>query len=136
MLTIRREKMTSRQVLELAEWAIPLLNLLSPTPLLADYYRKHSTELLCLEASELVSRLGEPVNKRMVGFESTPGVWVIDHDSGITILIWSDGHHKYPWKGTSYELNMPYGTSDEQIRNCVQEFFEQYILTETSNENS
>ena len=54
-----------------------------------------------------VVNLGKP-NVTLPELESNPGVWVFEHTSGIILLIFSDGHRKNCYRGTSYELaNVP-----------------------------
>ena len=54
-------------------------------------------------SSNIIKNLGQPL-VTMPQYESSPGLWVFDDEpTGIVFLIWSDGHHKNPWKGTKYE---------------------------------
>ena len=56
---------------------------------------------------EAVSKMGKP-NVTMQGYENSPGAWVFEHTTGIILVIFSDGHRKNCYKGTSYELaNIP-----------------------------
>lgn len=54
-----------------------------------------------------VVNLGKP-NVTLPGLESNPGVWIFEHTSGVILLVFSDGHRKNCYRGTSYELvNVP-----------------------------
>lgn len=56
---------------------------------------------------DVLKSWGKP-NVTFTDYESAPGVWILDDmKSGITWHIWSDEHHKNPWKGTSYEIIFP-----------------------------
>ena len=58
-------------------------------------------------AQGVLASWGKP-NVTFTDLESAPGVWILDDmKSGITWYIWSDEHHKHPWKGTSYEVILP-----------------------------
>lgn len=70
-----------------------------------------------------VKTLGKP-NVTMRGYESNPGVWVLDDSkSGITWHIWSDGHKKNCFKGTSYEVFYPVDITDKEMCDAVTRLF-------------
>lgn len=78
-----------------------------------------------VNGKEAVQHLGKP-NVNMIGYESRPGAWVFDHEpTGIILVIFSDGHRKNPYKGTSYELaNLPTGMSDEDLLGLYKELMQ------------
>lgn len=90
-----------------------------------------------------VANFGKP-NVRMIGYESTPGVWLFDDtESGIIWMIYSDCHKKNHFKGTSYEVILPANTTDAQLVQSLTGLFkligisivnENFVIDKKSNE--
>ena len=82
----------------------------------------HNGELGCAN-TERLTKLGKP-SVVMRGYDSYPGVWVIDDTTRpMTWVIWSDGMHKHPWKGTSVEVIFPDGISGDELYAASEDFF-------------
>lgn len=75
-----------------------------------------------LHGRKAVRHLSKP-NVTMMGYENRPGAWVFDHEpTGIVLVMFSDGHRKDPYKGTSYELaNLPGNFNDEMLYDVYQD---------------
>lgn len=112
----------------------------SLTKLYNNMYSKPSfglSRLLYGEGS--VANFGKP-NVRLVGYESTPGVWIFDDtETGITWMVYSDCHKKKHYKGTSYEVILPAMTTDEDLVRSLTKLFklkgisvidEQFVIDE------
>lgn len=86
-----------------------------------------------------VANFGKP-NARMIGYESTPGVWVFDDtNTGIIWVIYSDCHKKNHYKGTTHEVVLPAGVTDIDLMLSLTELFkirgvsiidEQFVIDE------
>ena len=71
---------------------------------------------------ERVRSWGNP-NINMRSYESSPGVWIFDDfPIGIIWYIWTDLHHKYPWKGTSLEIYVPENVPGPEMLEAVKRF--------------
>jgi hypothetical protein len=89
-----------------------------PTTLKQYHYDLASGDQLlwCINSAEAIRNFGKP-NVTMMDYENRPGAWVFDHEpTGIVLVVFSDGHRKDPYKGTSYELaNIPNSISDADM---------------------
>lgn len=96
----------------------------SLTRLYTNMYKNPTIGLSSLIYGEgSVANFGKP-NVRLIGYESTPGVWVFDDtETGITWMIYSDCHKKNCYKGTSYEVILPAMTTDEDLMLSLTKLF-------------
>ena len=64
---------------------------------------KDPKHIHALFGTEVVKNLGRP-KVTMPQYESSPGLWQFDDSTGIKFLLWSDGHRKHSYKGSSFEV--------------------------------
>lgn len=77
-------------------------------------------------AAEAVAALGRPAAV-VRDLEGSPGLWVLDHEpTGVVFLVWSDGHNKKPFRGTSYGAIAP-GELESRVPHAYADL-EQLIL--------
>jgi len=86
-----------------------------------DYLIRDLTE----QASKrLIRSLGKPAVT--MDLEASPGVWLLDHSTGIRLVVFSDCHRKNPWKGTSFEIDLAY-TANGKPTDVPLEFFLEFF---------
>lgn len=73
--------------------------------------------------SKIPGRVAGKPNSILRQCESSPGIWVYDFDSSVTIYMFSDGYKKYPYKGTNFEVELGANVADEDISNALQELY-------------
>jgi len=72
---------------------------------------------------DVVSQFGKP-NVTMKGYESNPGVWVFEHKQyGVQLFIFSDGHKKNCFKGTSYEFSFSHDLNGQELVDLICDVF-------------
>lgn len=126
MIVQRPYKMRIKEVEELSQTSQSFRNLAfdkrfpSIDKMIDSMYDDTDYEIIhTLYGSGSVRNFNKP-NVTMRGYESNPGAWVFDDtDTGITWIIFSDCHKKYHFKGTSYELILPPGITNEQLLNST-----------------
>lgn len=80
-------------------------------------FNSNNWELL---SKESLVKFGKP-NIEFRNYESSPGVWIFDDTkTGIIWVIWTDLHHKHPWKGTSYEAIVPEYIDDRTLTDAIE----------------
>jgi hypothetical protein len=102
-LTLKRGKISNTMLRALASTATRVENSLS--------LRAALNAVDAATSGKMVTGLGEPNNANALGHRSM-GVWIFEHSSGITFLVFSDGLRKHPERGTSYEVINPTGNWD------------------------
>lgn len=116
-ISLRQGKVTKKYIESLGMKTLSNVLAWEPGyPASSDYWlfvlREH---MFSVVTEETIKRLGKP-NLNVKEYESFPGVWILDDlKSGINWLIWSDLHHRHPWKGTSFELVLPQYITDETM---------------------
>jgi hypothetical protein len=71
---------------------------------------------------ETIEKWGKP-NVNVMSYESAPGVWIFDDtELGIIWYIWTDLHHKNPWKGTAFEIFVPEKVTGPEMLNALKRF--------------
>lgn len=126
MIVQKVGKITQHRLLELCENSDVLTNVLDLTN---DFVRSRQYWHSVLKSSfwsplkkETVDSWGKS-NIEMRHYESAPGVWIFeDQKSGVIWFVWTDLHHKHPWKGSSFELKVPPGIGDAEMLDSLERF--------------
>jgi len=53
--------------------------------------------------------------------ENRPGIWVLDFETGVTLLMFSDGHRKHSIKGCSFEVVINDALWDRALASALRE---------------
>ena len=126
MITQRSGKVTAKFVEGLD--SDTLFNILNHTPkyrAAADFWHGYLEQSSWKPLKdERVKSWGTP-NINMRGYESAPGVWIFDDSSiGIIWYVWTDLHHKNPWKGSSFEIYVPEKVSGLEMLEALKRFID------------
>jgi len=124
MITQRPGKVTAKFVEGMD--SDTLFNVLNHTPEYkgaAHFWRNYLEQSFWKPLEEERVRSWGTPNINMRSFESSPGVWIFDDlPIGITWYVWTDLHHKHPWKGTSFEIYVPENVSSLEMLEAVKRF--------------
>jgi hypothetical protein len=128
MLTQRTKKATIKEIEDISTgWSLPNFIHRPGWSKTTSFFETIRKQFWFNDCRVLCKLLGKPlINMR--GYESTPGVWILDCTTGIKWIIWSDGHHKNPWKGTTYEVILPEGTGDAELAYSLECLYNDYIV--------
>jgi len=123
---LRESKITTREIdaLHAERFITPIVNLFTTGRYkkAQKYWGKVLDENdWAIVTRETLSRWGRP-NINMRSLESSPGVWIIDDIKDTVWVIFSDLHHKHPWKGTSIELSIKEDLSDDEFVDTIKRF--------------
>lgn len=123
-------KLTMKQIEQLSDGCSVLLNLYHSYPNLHRSVSDSSYfNYMWTERFGTTQKTNKP-NCIMKGLESYPGAWIFyDDENNAVWAVFSDGIWKKCFKGTSYELKIPYETSEKEFKKIVDKFFE-YLQSE------
>jgi len=127
-LTLRPGKITGKELLRMYEdlTITPIGNYLRSGRFEKAkdiWYNAMQKSFWSIVSKGTVAKWGKP-NLNCRDLESSPGVWIFDDTAGVTWVIYSDMHHKHPWKGTSFEVSIDDGISDKTMCEVIQRFLD------------
>ena len=74
-------------------------------------------------SEDTIKKWGKP-NINCRNLEASPGVWLFNDSVGVAWIIYSDLHHKHPWKGTSFEVYVIDRVDDEDLCGAINRFLD------------
>lgn len=122
-ITVRPGKLTRKEIFKICEDSEVLENVLRHNGMPKSHsfwQRTMENNYWSILKPEILAKWGKP-NCTVTGYESCPGVWLLDDSkTGIIWMIWTDLHHKHAWKGTSYEIVCPGLIGDDELLEAMQ----------------
>lgn len=120
-------KITGRQLQVIGEDADTLMNVLYHTDgfeVARDYYLQETQRRYWKIVYEEAFKVLGKSNFECRHLESAPGLWIFeDYKARISWYMYSDLHHKHPWKGTSFELRLRKYITGEEMKDALERFF-------------